>query len=766
MKSITKILSIILCFVLFISANIVGVEAASISVARTEKLVADKETASTVELRWRKVSKATGYKVYQVVDGKFKAVKTVKTNKYVVTDLTASETYKFAVKTYRKYNGKTYWSSKYRSVTATTKGMGKSPTPKATATQDSVKLNWSEVDGATGYRVYQYSPSKDKYVVKASVKGVNTYTVKGLKENTEYKFKIKPYAKTSKGVVWNKASSAVSAFTVDKTKAKFTAPVIGSKGVTLNWEAVPGATHYMIFTLEDGKYTKIATAIKATSYKVERLKSGEEYTFVVRGYKKVDGKVTQFTLSDPLTIKTKGTSADTETTDPTTPPATESTTKPTTTKPTTTKPTTTKPTTTKPTTTKPTTTKPTTTKPTTTKPTTTKPTEHTHKVVVDKAVEATCKKTGLTEGKHCSTCGEVIVAQKTVAKKAHTIVTDPAVAATCTKTGLTEGKHCSVCGEVTVAQKTVAKKSHSYTSTITKRATCSAEGVKTFKCSCGDSYTEAIAKTAHSIVTEYAVEATCTTTGLTEGKYCIECRTVTVPQTVVPMKNHKDSNKDSKCDDCGKKIDQSQPTTQPTTKPTTKPTTRPTEPPTQAEPELTVYRIAKYKKILDKETVYFKISSEYSDGTMVPIEFAMKNGNMFMETTAEGMTMRMYYDKKTGKMHAYAYLLLGWMYYEVPEDEMADMDMTEMLDTIRVGETGFISVSKARFNGKDVICESFLDTANGFTVKYYFDSSDTLVGIERTHPRKADEIIYVEKISNTVSDKTFNRPANAVPVPM
>ena len=34
------------------------------------------------------------------------------------------QTYKFAVKTYRKYNGKTYWSSKYRSVTATTKKMG------------------------------------------------------------------------------------------------------------------------------------------------------------------------------------------------------------------------------------------------------------------------------------------------------------------------------------------------------------------------------------------------------------------------------------------------------------------------------------------------------------------------------------------------------------------------------------------------------------------------------------------------------------------
>lgn len=37
----------------------------------------------------------------------------------------------------------------------------------------------------------------------------------------------------------------------------------------------------------------------------------------------------------------------------------------------------------------------------------------------------------------------------------HTIVTDKAVAATDTKTGLTEGKHCSACGAVLVEQKTV-----------------------------------------------------------------------------------------------------------------------------------------------------------------------------------------------------------------------------------------------------------------------------------------------------------------------
>ena len=74
--------------------------------------------------------------------------------------------------------------------------------------------------------------------------------------------------------------------------------------------------------------------------------------------------------------------------------------------------------------------------------------KHTHTVVIDKAVGATCKNTGLTEGKHCSSCGEVIVAQQTVSKKNHTesgwiIDKEP----TTTSTGK---KHteCTVCGNV------------------------------------------------------------------------------------------------------------------------------------------------------------------------------------------------------------------------------------------------------------------------------------------------------------------------------
>ena len=96
-----------------------------------------------------------------------------------------------------------------------------------------------------------------------------------------------------------------------------------------------------------------------------------------------------------------------------------------------------------------------------------------HTEVTDKAVAATCTTAGKTEGKHCSDCGTVTVAQKTVAAKGHTEVTVSGKSATCTATGLTDGKKCSTCGAVTVAQKTIAAKGHSFSN-----GTCTVCGAK------------------------------------------------------------------------------------------------------------------------------------------------------------------------------------------------------------------------------------------------------------------------------------------------
>ena len=109
--------------------------------------------------------------------------------------------------------------------------------------------------------------------------------------------------------------------------------------------------------------------------------------------------------------------------------------------------------------------------------------EHIHTVVTDEAVAATCSNAGKTEGKHCSACNEILVAQESIEKLPHTEVDIPRVAATCTKEGLTKGKQCSVCKEIIKEQKVLEKEEHTFGEwKIVKRATTTEEGEREHTC--------------------------------------------------------------------------------------------------------------------------------------------------------------------------------------------------------------------------------------------------------------------------------------------
>ncbi len=158
-------------------------------------------------------------------------------------------------------------------------------------------------------------------------------------------------------------------------------------------------------------------------------------------------------------------------------------------------------------------------------------TGHSHTPVV---TNPTCTEKGYTT--YTCPCGDVYE-DDFVDAKGHTEVIDDAVAATCTSTGLTEGKHCTVCGEVIVEQAVIEMLEHTYGEwVISKLASCSEAGEEARYCSvCHTAETRATDMLAHTVVTDPAVAARYDKSGLTEGSHCSACGTVIVEQQESPM---------------------------------------------------------------------------------------------------------------------------------------------------------------------------------------------------------------------------------------
>ena len=163
-----------------------------------------------------------------------------------------------------------------------------------------------------------------------------------------------------------------------------------------------------------------------------------------------------------------------------------------------------------------------------------------HTEVVDKAVEPTCTKTGLTEGEHCSVCNKVLVEQTIVPAKGHSWDSGKiTIVPTCTGTGV-KTYTCTACAATRT--ETVSATGHTAVAVAKVEPTCTQSGrAAGTKCSvCGEvlSGLTEIKATGHTEVVDKAVAPTCTETGLTEGKHCSVCSAVLVEQEIVPAKGH------------------------------------------------------------------------------------------------------------------------------------------------------------------------------------------------------------------------------------
>ncbi len=119
--------------------------------------------------------------------------------------------------------------------------------------------------------------------------------------------------------------------------------------------------------------------------------------------------------------------------------------------------------------------------------------------------------------------------------------------ATCTETGITEGKKCSACDEILVAQEEIPAKGHDYVEVVTAPA-CTEQGFTTYTCACGDTYDDNFVDAKGHTLGEWEVviPAQVGTEGR-EHQKCVVCDTVIYNRSI-PAQTHKtgDANGDGK----------------------------------------------------------------------------------------------------------------------------------------------------------------------------------------------------------------------------
>ena len=161
-----------------------------------------------------------------------------------------------------------------------------------------------------------------------------------------------------------------------------------------------------------------------------------------------------------------------------------------------------------------------------------------HKEVTVQGTAATCTKTGLTEGTKCSACGKTITAQQTIAALGHSWNTGEVTKEPTEKETGIRTFTCTACLATKTEIIAVLEHTHKYTGVVTS-PNCTSAGYTTYTCACGDTYvSDEIDALGHKEVTVSGKAATCTESGLTDGKKCSTCGTVTVTQNTINAKGH------------------------------------------------------------------------------------------------------------------------------------------------------------------------------------------------------------------------------------
>ncbi|MBE6746963.1 MAG: DUF4474 domain-containing protein [Ruminococcaceae bacterium] len=283
-------------------------------------------TTSTATLKWGKVTRATGYRVYQydAAAKKWNRIKETSKTSLSVSGLNAGQAYKFKVRAYYK-SGDTRKYGSYSSVLTVVAKPSKVNNLAVTNVRDtSYTLKWDKVTNAEEYEIYRYEASGWKkldttkstsYVVRNASNEYVSYKVRAVvangKSNISGAFSATVKAKANVGTPSVPSAPAVPEEDIVVVPVPGVTPSVpenltliavpGEKSIDISWDAAENAKNYQVYKLnDDGSWSRIRTT-SGTAIKYTVDKTGI-YTFKVRAYNVVDGENVYGNFSQPSEV--------------------------------------------------------------------------------------------------------------------------------------------------------------------------------------------------------------------------------------------------------------------------------------------------------------------------------------------------------------------------------------------------------------------------------------------------------------------------------
>ena len=252
-------------------------------------------TAQGVKISWNKVSGAYGYRVFYKGASGWKGMDNVTGTAYVDTDVRNGGTYTYTVRCIDKngnftsgYNN-TGWTYTYQPP-----GLDIPRITGFESTAQGVKISWSKVDGAYGYRVFYKGASGWKGMdnvtgtsyVDTDVRNgrTYTYTVRCVDKNGNF---TSGYNNTGWAYKYAYSTTEYPVFTLSNE----------SDGVRISWNSMNGVYGYKVFYKNSSGGWTSMTTVTGTSYLDTKVRNGSTYTYTVRGVDANGSYVTSFLAS-------------------------------------------------------------------------------------------------------------------------------------------------------------------------------------------------------------------------------------------------------------------------------------------------------------------------------------------------------------------------------------------------------------------------------------------------------------------------------------